>query len=97
MLIFAAAGGAVLSLLTRMNLFYMVILAAIGVGYAFVLMLALQRYPEHEYLTKNENDFYIGAAQLDSDFFLFCKLVAFHLFEKKRLPVPEEDKEQAAL
>ena len=62
----------------------MVVLAAVGLGYSYYLMLALQRYPDHQFLTMNSNDFYIGAAQLDSDLFLCCKLVGFHCFSRDK-------------
>ncbi|CAD8145565.1 unnamed protein product [Paramecium pentaurelia] len=81
-LIVSAVISGFLGLLTRSNLFITLILIVVGAGYTYYLQLALQRFCDHKYLFINKNDQYLGAAQLDADLFLWCKLVGFHCIKK---------------
>ena len=53
-----------------------------GLVYAFFILLALQRYKEHEYLTINYNDVYLGSVQIDADLIFSCYLIAYHWWRK---------------
>ncbi|CAD8146474.1 unnamed protein product [Paramecium octaurelia] len=81
-LIISAVISGFLGLLTRSNLFITLILVVVGAGYTYYLQLALQRFGDHKYLFINKNDQYLGAAQLDADLFLWCKLVGYHCIKR---------------
>ncbi|CAD8064895.1 unnamed protein product [Paramecium sonneborni] len=102
-LIVSAVISGFLGLLTRSNLFITILLIIIGAGYTYYLQLALQRFCDHKFLFINKNDLYMGAAQLDADLFLWCKLVGFHCFKKNEggayvpnLEFEEENKQKVS-
>ncbi|KAM3129670.1 hypothetical protein pb186bvf_018183 [Paramecium bursaria] len=76
--------GGYLCLLARTNFFFILLAGGTGALYSYILLLSLQRFEEHEYLTRNMNDIYLGSAQLDADFLISCKLFAYHMFEKSK-------------
>ncbi|CAD8075838.1 unnamed protein product [Paramecium sonneborni] len=95
-LIVSAIISGFMGLLTRSNLFITILLIIVGASYTYYLQLALQRFCNHQFLFINKNDLYMGAAQLDADLFLWCKLVGFHCIKKNEDGnyIPNQDIEE---
>jgi hypothetical protein len=70
-------------MITLADIFVLILLPTISIGYIFVMLLSIQRFKCHEYLEKEKNFVYLSAAQVDADFVLFCPLIWYHLFTKK--------------